>query len=323
MKLRDYILEQLAEMVIGDNDAFPYKSSSYITRFFDRCGLPFVHDGSTRKRWTADRLKELNRDVSAAADLPSKMIVRVIQEMFDVDDFDRGQKSADAALEELNKVLCRQGLKAYFDQSKQCQVMSTGTGVHTASAPLSPRPLSAEEIRQRNTVASFLDTASEDEFTQQLLTPLFLRLGFHRVSPSGHKEKNLEFGKDLWMKYQLPTNHWLYFGAQVKREKLDARAGSANSNTATVLNQIRMALDHPIFDPDIGRKVLVDHVFVISAREITRSARNWLVEKLDQSQRRHLIFMDRDEFLDLSARILRDLQIGTPNDVLHDDDVPF
>jgi len=51
MKLSDRILEELAKMVVGDAKHFPYRSSSYITRFFARCGLPFVHDGSTRPRW--------------------------------------------------------------------------------------------------------------------------------------------------------------------------------------------------------------------------------------------------------------------------------
>ena len=49
--------------------------------------------------------------------------------------------------------------------------------------------------------------------------------------------------------------------------------------------------------------------------EITRPARAWLVERLDSGQRRHIIFMDRDEFLDQSARILLDLQLN--------DDIPF
>lgn len=89
-----------------------------------------------------------------------------------------------------------------------------------------------------------------------------------------------------------------------------------------VLAQARMALDHPIFDPDANRKVLLDHVFLISADNITRAARTWLVEQLDVSQRRHIIFMDRDELLDHSARILLDLQF---QEVASDlpDDIPF
>lgn len=84
-----------------------------------------------------------------------------------------------------------------------------------------------------------------------------------------------------------------------------------------------MALDHPIFDPDANRKVLLDHVFLISAGEITRAARTWLIEHLDASQRRHIIFMDRNELLDHSARILLDLQIQEAPSADLDDDIPF
>ncbi len=40
-----------------------------------------------------------------------------------------------------------------------------------------------------------------------------------------------------------------------------------------------------------------DHFYVISSRGITKAARKWLIEQLDSSQRRHIIFMDRDDFL--------------------------
>lgn len=324
MRLRDYILEQLAEMVIGDNSAFPYRSSFYISQFFEKCGFPFSHDGSTRKWWVAARLKELNTGSYQAADLPSDDILRVITELFDLDHFDRKEKDMNAALVELNRLLQKQSLEAYFDASGRCYLRNTGTGVVSSASEQQTRPLTAEEISQRQKVAAFLESASEDEFTQSLLVPLFQRLGFRRVSVTGHDEKLLEYGKDLWMKYQLPTGHWIYFAAQIKREKLDARGGSGDKNTATVLDQVRMALDHPVFDPETSRKVLVDHVYVISAGEITRSARNWLVEKLDQSQRRQIIFMDREEFLDNSARILMDLRLDEPETVdLPSDDVPF
>jgi hypothetical protein len=90
----------------------------------------------------------------------------------------------------------------------------------------------------------------------------------------------LEFGKDLWMKYQLPTSHWLYFCVQVKRDKIDSTGSSGGKNVGTILNQARMAIDHPIFAPEANRKVLLDHIYIISANEITR-ARTWIVENLD------------------------------------------
>ena len=336
MKLSDRILEELAKMVVGDAKHFPYRTSSYITRFFARCGLPFVHDGSTRPRWAHERLAELNLGAAQSADLPSDDLCRVISELFDQDDFERYNErranQGDAnpeyfadvqlALASFNKLVQRAGLIAYLDESGRCYLRSTGTGMSSASFTQQTRPLSQEEIVQRQKLADFLDRASEDEFTEKVLVPLFQRLGFHRVSPTGHTEKALEFGKDLWMKYQLPTSHWIYFCAQIKKEKIDSSGAGGSKNVATVLAQARMAIEHPIFDPEANRKVLLDHIFLISAGEITRAARTWLVEQLDQGQRRHVIFMDRDEFLDQSARILLDLRLDSPL-AIADEDIPF
>lgn len=321
MKLGSRVLEGLSEMVVGDNGLFPYRSSSQITRFFRRCDLPFTHDGTTRRLWAEQRLAELDAAPSQSADLPSDALLRVIAELLEADDFEGKDLTVEPALEALNKLLKRTGLVAYLDATGRCYVRNTGTGLNSSTLSQQPRPLSQEELTQRQQLADFLNDASEDEFTERVLVPLFQRLGFHRVSAIGHKEKLLEFGKDLWMKYRLPTGHWLYFCAQIKRDKIDSSAGG-KGNVATVLSQARMAIDHPIFDPDANRKVLLDHVFVISAGEITRAARAWLVEQLDAGQRRHIIFMDRDEFLDHAARILLDLQLVEPATSALDD-IPF
>jgi hypothetical protein len=222
MTLSQRTLERLGKMVVGDAKFFPYRSSSRIDRFFRRCGLPFIHDGTTRASWAEARLAELNLGVSQSPDLPPDELCRVITELFDQDDFDdHNDKKADAsgavsleecasverALKDFNRVVAREGLVAYLDKSGRCHLRSDGTG--TASFNQSTRPPSPEELRQRALLASFLATASEDEFTEKVLVPFFQRLGFRRVSPTGHKDKSLEFGKDLWMKYQLPTSHWL------------------------------------------------------------------------------------------------------------------
>jgi hypothetical protein len=323
MLLRDYILERLAEMVIGDHKAFPYKSSSYITRFFGRCGFNYVHDGTTRKWWTKEVLHKLGCGTCSTSDLPSDDLLIIVAELFDSDDFDRAELSRDVALGELNNTLSKQGLVAFFDADGRCQLRNTGTGSQSISARKSARPLSKEEVEARSRVADYLDRASEDEFTEKVLVPLFQRLGFARVSAVGHREKALEFGKDLWMKYQLPTGHWLYFCAQIKRDKIDASGNSGSGNVATVLNQAKMAIGHAIFDPDANRKVLLDHIYIISAAEITRAARAWIAERLDTEQRRHIIFMDRDEFLDHAARILLDLRGADQRSQTGDHSVSF
>ena len=50
--------ESLAVMIVGDNDKFPYRSSYYITQFFQQLGFNETHDGSTRKTWVAEILKQ-------------------------------------------------------------------------------------------------------------------------------------------------------------------------------------------------------------------------------------------------------------------------
>jgi hypothetical protein len=330
MKLNDRVLDGLAGMVCGDADLFPYRSSSHITSYFERCGLPFVHDGSTRKWWVLERLTELNLGVCQQHDLPSDDLLRVISELYEPDDFERhnrrnsAQFTIEAALADLNKLLKRQGLAAYLHDTGQCFVRNTGTGIDSTSISRPTRPLSKDEAEQRERLRAFLDSASEDEFTERVLVPLFQRLGFYRVSAAGNTEKTLEFGKDLWMKYQLPTSHWLYFCVQVKRDKIDSTGSSGGKNVGTILNQARMAIDHPIFDPEANRKVLIDHIYIISANEITRAARTWIIENLDAGQRRHIIFMDRKELLDQAARILLDLQLeDVKKFALSDDEIPF
>jgi len=309
MKLSDRTLEQLAEMAIGDNNLFIYRSSYYMTAFFKRCGTKYRHDGTTRRIWTKSVLTELNNEPSGSPDLPSTTILRVIDEMFDPYEFAKNNKSTQDALNDLNKLLAREGLEAFFDSSDHCRIKNKETGRNSSLLLAQSLPLSPGELEQRQKVASFLDSATEDEFTQKLLVPLFKRLGFARVTATGHKEKVLEYGKDLWMKFQLPTGHWLYFGAQVKREKIDASGAGGSNNVATVLTQVRMAFDNPIFDSETNRKVLLDHIFIISGGEITKGAKEWLATHLDIGQRRQIIFMDRDEFLDHGARILVDLTI--------------
>jgi hypothetical protein len=54
-----------------------------------------------------------------------------------------------------------------------------------------------------------------------------------------------------------------------------------------------------IFDPETNKRVLVDHAFIVAGGEITKPARNWLGNALDDSKRSQIMFMDRDDILTL------------------------
>ena len=106
-------------------DNFPYRSSSGLTEFFIKCDLEYVHDGSTRKQWVLEVLEQLNRSRSPMEPLPSADLLRVIQELFDPSEFGSKSGNREAALQNLNGAVARDGLEAYFNGPWQCLVRST------------------------------------------------------------------------------------------------------------------------------------------------------------------------------------------------------
>jgi hypothetical protein len=55
MNFKKRTLLEVADMICGDFDhatsLFKYRSSSYLTEFFQDCDTNHRHDGSTRHRW--------------------------------------------------------------------------------------------------------------------------------------------------------------------------------------------------------------------------------------------------------------------------------
>ncbi len=50
----------LAERICGDNQKYPYRSSYYLTKFFQDLGFGYTHDGSTRRLWVRDVLLQID-----------------------------------------------------------------------------------------------------------------------------------------------------------------------------------------------------------------------------------------------------------------------
>ena len=293
-------LRELGCIVCGDADHFQYRSSKYITDFFEDCGLDFVHRGETRATWTAERLGEVLAMPRSSTNFLPDAFLRVIRRVLDKDEAQESDPDRNKALAALNAILVREGWNAFYDESGIGQLRSIAT--NTVAQMANPhRPLTPTEVGRRNQLIAYLKKCSEDELIEEVLLPLFRQLGFHRITAAGHKDKALEYGKDVWMKYTLPTLHVLYFGIQVKKDKLDSagigKDGSAN--VAEIHNQVNMMLGHEIFDPELNRRVLVDHAFIVAGGEITKQARNWLGNKLDATKRSQIMFMDRDDILNL------------------------
>ena len=332
MEFKQRTLMQIADMICGnlkDGKAthFRYRSSSYLTEFFQDCDTDYRHDGSTRNYWVAATVKEILAGPQPDASTPPTPFSTVIRTLMDQSDSVGEGPDGPAALSALNAALAREGYEAFYAPDKQCYLRHIATKTIATASPNPHRPFSAAELKRREQLIAYLDQASEDELIAEVLLPLFRQLGFHRVTAAGHKDKALEYGKDLWMKFTLPTQHVLYFGLQAKKGKLDASGitKAGNANIAEIHSQVTMMLGHEIFDPEIGKRVLVDHAFIVSGGEITKAARNWLGNRLDASRRSQVMFMDRDDILNLFTVTNLPLPPGAlpakqPKD---DDDLPF
>jgi len=305
MKWKNRNLRELADLICGNAEPnnpsyFPYRSSTYLTEFFEDCDLEFTHDGSTRWAWVASRLEEVLAQPHPGPSVPPDTFIRIIRALLDKSEAQPGDPDRNKALATLNVVLAREGWEAFHDEHGIGQIRHIAT--NTVAQMVNPhRPMTPAELERKEQLTTYLDKCSEDNLIEEVLLPLFRQLGFHRITASGHKDKALEYGKDVWMKYTLPTLHVLYFGIQAKKGKLDSagvgKDGSAN--IAEIHNQVNMMIGHEIFDSELNRRVLVDHAFIVAGGEITKQARNWIGNKLDASKRSQILFMDRDDILNL------------------------
>ena len=85
-----------------------------------------------------------------------------------------------------------------------------------------------------------------------------------------------------------------------------------------------MMIGHEIFDPETSKRVLVDHAFIVAGGEITKQAKNWLGGKLDSTKRSQIMFMDREDILNLYtvSNIPLPQKANRITDII-DDDLPF
>ncbi len=334
MNFKQRTIAELADMICGnfkpEENFFPYRSSSLITRFFRDADTDYAHDGSTRNWWVAETLKTILNEPQAMPNYPPDTFMRVIQLLMDQGDFCNEDNKRENALSKLNLTLSREGFEAFYAEDKKCYLKHVATNTIVQQALNPHRPLSTQEQKRRDQLTKYLENISEDDLISEVLTPLFRQLGFHRITATDHRDKALEYGNDIWMKYTIPTQHVLYFGMQVKKGKIDSAGVTkgSNANVAEILNQVLMMLGHEIFDPEIGKGVLVDHAFIVAGGEITKAAKAWLGKKLDASKRSQIMFMDKEDILNLyivTNLPLPDAAIEqVENTTLQiDDDLPF
>ncbi len=106
-RLDEKTLEILAELICGDAGPH-YRKGWELPIFFRNAGLQCPdHDGSTRKWWTLDRLREYNAD-------PSK-IRRILLRVANPKEYPGEPHKANEAIKRLNDILSVEGLRVYMD----------------------------------------------------------------------------------------------------------------------------------------------------------------------------------------------------------------
>jgi hypothetical protein len=90
MEFKKRTLMQIADMVCGNfkegESFFRYRSSSYLTEFFEDCDTQYRHDGSTRNSWVAEMLREILTQPQPNANVPPETFSRVIRTLMNQED---------------------------------------------------------------------------------------------------------------------------------------------------------------------------------------------------------------------------------------------
>src|SRR6185312_7027326 len=125
MKFKQRSLMQIAELICGNGSQdevcyFRYRSSKYLTEFFQDCDTDYIHDGTSRAYWVADALKSILEEPQANANTPPEMFSRVIRVLMDQGDAENEESLRPGALAALNAALTREGFEAFYGDDKQC-----------------------------------------------------------------------------------------------------------------------------------------------------------------------------------------------------------
>jgi len=100
------VVETIADFICGDiKERYPvYRSSSYLTRFFQNIGINVAHDGSTRKWWVLETLNRL---------IPTEF-EKVLLRLVDPKEYKGDQKLLAMAYKAMNELLGMEAMKIEY-----------------------------------------------------------------------------------------------------------------------------------------------------------------------------------------------------------------
>lgn len=127
------VLDSLADFICGDDATrFPeYRSSSYLTRFFQSAGVDVQHDGSTRKWWVLGVLRSLQ---------PSSLET-VILRLVDLREYKANKEKLGLAFRSMNDILAMDDLGVELAGSR-CVIVRVSP-IQLSSNDVMPRAASS------------------------------------------------------------------------------------------------------------------------------------------------------------------------------------
>ncbi|MFW9993939.1 MAG: hypothetical protein ACFFD4_17985 [Candidatus Odinarchaeota archaeon] len=141
----------------------------------------------------------------------------------------------------------------------------------------------------------FLSNASEDEFIDHFIVPLFRKMGFENVFPRGHHDRRGERGSDSSLiQYKLPFGKKIFFCFQAKK------GNAATHNITNDLEQTKQILLRTFTDPSDNLGKTADFAVLIYSGNFTSDAEQTIREytgNLDPTRKIHVFKKDELLFL--------------------------
>ncbi|MGK9478008.1 hypothetical protein ACSSV9_14475 [Melioribacter sp. OK-6-Me] len=135
---------------------------------------------------------------------------------------------------------------------------------------------------------------TEEEFSKNMIIPLFRRLGFQDVK---YKHGKDEYGIDILLSKLNELNAQEYWGIQVKKGKI---SGSANSIIDKIISQIDDAFNIPFETTDSPNPVYISKLVIITDNHFSNNATKKINSKIKiPSNRNNTLFIDYDKLCNL------------------------
>ncbi len=149
----------------------------------------------------------------------------------------------------------------------------------------------------REEFLKFLKGASEETFTLKVVIPLFYKLGYHGIC---YTHGPNECGIDIIFYDVDRIGIRRYMGAQIKANVIHKDVGKSTSDSIiTILQQIQQAFESTFILSE-KKELELDRIFVISSKDITQPACDYIRKTLmGKVYGQHIDFMDANRIADL------------------------